>query len=510
MTYKVLLKKILGLLWIVVFYSLLSACSLELEPRDLQRLDITLNSPENIDASIISVYANFRSVNHYGRDMFATADALADVSLVTANSGRFVSENRNFPGAHFAVGFWENGYISIEELNRILFQVAQGVEGASEVQLRTWEGEAKFLRALLIFDLAKVYTYIPTAIYQEGLVDQGGIPMPLQPKFSLDEIFFNQEPRASIEQNYIQIKQDLLEAIDLLEDAGRSAPQFASQSAAYALLSRVALYSGDWELALNASTSALNTTTAQLLGGEAYVNAWSAQVHPESIFEIRFHNESESLGSISSIQSAFTTILDKREKNRLGGWGDLVPSPKILAFFGLRIVQLGNPAANNNNWGVLRNEDIRAKLYTTGSNARPAGRQIECTKFFSRSGFNYGDNIPVLRTSEMVLNRIEANFRLGNFGEALSELNDFKLSRDLPIVDLSGEELLSEILNERLKEFAFEGQRFFDLKRNGMPIDKRSFQGEDALIPFEDFRILAPIPQTAVQRNRNLNQNRGY
>jgi starch-binding outer membrane protein, SusD/RagB family len=70
--------------------------------------------------------------------------------------------------------------------------------------------------------------------------------------------------------------------------------------------------------------------------------------------------------------------------------------------------------------------------------------------------------------------------------------------------------ILEEILIERFKEFAFEGQRFFDLKRNGRDIDKRSFLGPNDFVAFEDFRILAPIPQREVELNSNLNQNRGY
>lgn len=489
---------------------LIISCDLELEPRGFTRIDEKLNDVINIESSLVNVYSNLRSSNYYGRDMLALADALADVTIATQNSGRFVGENKNFPNAHFSAGFWEVAYFSIDELNRVLNQISIGVEGATEDQLDKWEGEAKFLRALFLFDLARVYTYIPTAILQEGIVDQGGIPMPLSPKYDLDEIYFNQEPRVTIDENYDQIIRDLNDAIELLEDSNRPVPQFASMAAAQALLSRVALYMGDWETVVAASTAAFTSSVGQFTDGVNYTSGWRSPIHPESIFEVRFHDQSESLGINSSIQSAFTTLVDLAEKNRLGGWGDLVPSPIVLEFFGLRPRQIGNPASNNNNWDVNRNRDIRATLYTTGSGARLGGRQIECTKFLGKNNFSYGDNIPVIRKSEMLLNRMEANFHLGNIEDALSDYMLFKTSRGLEATQVSGEAFLEDVLNERFKEFAFEGHRFFDLKRYGKDIDKRSYLGEEGLIPFSDFRILAPIPASVVQRNPNLNQNRGY
>jgi hypothetical protein len=79
--------------------------------------------------------------------------------------------------------------------------------------------------------------------------------------------------------------------------------------------------------------------------------------------------------------------------------------------------------------------------------------------------------------------------------------------RGLTAVDLSGEALLEEILLERFKEFAFEGHRFFDLKRYGRAIVKTT---PVVNLPFDDFKILPPLPQREVDGNPNLKQNRGY
>jgi hypothetical protein len=107
----------------------------------------------------------------------------------------------------------------------------------------------------------------------------------------------------------------------------------------------------------------------------------------------------------------------------------------------------------------------------------------------------------------MHLNRAEANYHLGNEAESLAELNAFKALRGVGAVTLTGQALLDEILLERFKEFAFEGHRFFDLKRYGRAIVKTT---PSVNVQFDDFRILPPIPQREVDGNPNLNQNRGY
>ncbi|GMQ33345.1 RagB/SusD family nutrient uptake outer membrane protein [Algoriphagus taiwanensis] len=484
---------------------LLGACesALQVDPRQSIDANGALNTPDAVDAALNSVYARLRATSNYGRNLFAMADALADVGQTTSNSGRLIGENNNQPNVHFPAATWQNSYFAINEANLIIDALGD-VQGASEAQLARWEGEAKFLRALYYFDLVKVYSYIPTAVYQPGVIDEGGIPLETEGIITSEAAFSRQTARSSVNAVYDQIYTDLEDAKRLLTSRG---VQYGSSAAASALLSRVALYRGDWAKAVSESTLALDSSVGVVLSGEAYVSGWRAPVNPESMFEVRFALAEESIGVNESLQSTYTALLNLDNKNQQGGWGDFIPNATVRDFFGLSQLQIGSPASDNNNWDVTRNNDIRAGLYTTGNTVRGAGRQIECTKFMSKSGFAYGDNVPVVRKSEMHLNRAEANYHLGNEGAALAELNAFKGLRGIEEVDLAGEALLEEILLERFKEFAFEGQRFFDLKRYGRSIVKTT---PNVRVDFDDFRILPPIPQREVDGNPNLNQNRGY
>lgn len=485
---------------------LVSSCDslLQVDPRQSIDANGALTTPDAMNAALNSVYAKLRSTRNYGRDLFALSDALADVGVTTSNSGRLIGENNNQPGSHFQSGFWQNSYYAINEANLILAALSS-VEGASTAQLARWEGEAKFLRGLYYFDLVKVYSYIPTAIYQPGVIDQGGIPLVTEGIITSGPALSRQAPRATIDEVYAQIYRDLEDAKRLL-GAGRGV-QYGSGAAASALLSRVALYRGDYPKVVTEAGLALASNVGTVLSGAAYVNGWRAPVNPESMFEVRFALAEESIGVNESLQSTYTALLNLTNKNAQGGWGDFIPNATVRGFFGLSPLQIGTPATDNNNWDVNRNSDVRAQLFTTGNTVRGAGRQIENTKFMSKSGFAYADNVPVIRKSEMHLNRAEANYHLKNESAALTELNAFKALRGLPAVTLAGNALLEEILLERLKEFIGEGQRFFDLKRYGRAIVKTT---PVVNLPFDDFKILPPIPQREVDGNPNLKQNRGY
>ena len=485
---------------------LVSSCDslLQVDPRQSIDADGALTTPDAMNAALNSVYSKLRSARIYGRDLLAVSDALADVGQTTSNSGRLIGENNNQPGAHF--GTWQTAYFAINEANLILDGISK-VEGASAAQIARWEGEAKFLRGLYYFDLVKVYSYIPTSIYEPGVIGQGGIPVVTEGVISSGVALSRQTPRSTIDEVYAQIYKDLEDAKRLLGTGTGRGVQYGSGPAASALLSRVALYRGDWAKVVAESTAALASGVGTVLSGSAYVNGWRAPVNPESMFEVRFALAEESIGVNESLQSTYTALLNLTNKNAQGGWGDFIPNATVRGVFGLAPLQLGTPATDNNNWDVTRNADVRAQLFTTGNTVRGAGRQIECTKFMSKSGFAYADNVPVIRKSEMHLNRAEANYQLKNESAALTELNAFKALRGLPAVTLAGNALLEEILLERMKEFIGEGQRFFDLKRYGRGIVKTV---PAVNLAFDDFKILPPIPQREVDGNPNIKQNRGY
>jgi hypothetical protein len=111
----------------------------------------------------------------------------------------------------------------------------------------------------------------------------------------------------------------------------------------------------------------------------------------------------------------------------------------------------------------------------------------------------------VLRLPEMYLIRAEANARLGADPTLVRDDVDVVRNRaglaDLPTTITSEAELLDAILRERRVEYAFEGQRFWDLRRMGVAQQVLSLTAD---------RLVYPIPQAERDVNPNLMQNPGY
>ncbi len=496
---------------------ILSGCEKKLEINPRQSLDATqaFASVNNVEAAINSVYALLKSSSLYGRDQFVIAEALGDLVFSNARGNRFTNENANAPNNHMIN--WGTAYQAINEANLILDAI-NNVPGATGAQKLRWEGELKFLRALLYFDVVKAYAYIPTYIVPSQ--DRGGIVITLTGTNAATPALNYFPSRAPINAVYAQIMSDLYRTAAVLSNANKGV-YYASKISALALGSRVALYQGNFQRADSFATAAITgggigslTTTAN------HVAAWRAVTHTESIFEVRFASAQEAIAIASGLQGAITNFgsvanLGNPSSTANGGFGPLVPNLKLITDVG--IVASPAPSATNLGFGttviptLTRSGDVRNQLYEVGPNV--SGRWIECTKFLGKSGTPGLDNIPVLRWAELYFNRAEARAKMGgatNELNALADLNVMRTNRITGFVagtPLTGQALIDEILKQRSLEFAYEGQRYWDLKRNGLPIVKVI---PAVNLPATDFRYNARIPLGEVDGNPNMLQNFGY
>lgn len=66
------------------------------------------------------------------------------------------------------------------------------------------------------------------------------------------------------------------------------------------------------------------------------------------------------------------------------------------------------------------------------------------------------------------------------------------------------ENLIAEIMNERAKELAFEGHRWFDLRRTTRPRIEKTIEGQKYILEQDDARYTILIPKEAIAANPNL------
>jgi hypothetical protein len=136
-------------------------------------------------------------------------------------------------------------------------------------------------------------------------------------------------------------------------------------------------------------------------------------------------------------------------------------------------------------------------------------------------------NFYILRLADIILLKAEALAHTGDLAGAMTLVNQIRTRVNLANVApaTSQNDAINIILKERFLELAFEGHRWFDLKREGKSIEILSQQTypvynsttqitTDTPMPYvgnlTTNDLVWPIPQTVLDNNPNLFQNPGY
>jgi starch-binding outer membrane protein, SusD/RagB family len=499
---------------------LATGCEKQLDVAPRQSIDAStaLTSRDAIEAVLTGLYARLKSARMYGRDFITHPEALADNGFATNKSGRLLPEANNNQGAHFTNTPWNSYFAGINQINLVLeaLPTLELIPAITQTERDKWEGQLYFLRGLMYFDMVKIYAYIPGAVV--AAQDRGGVPLSLAGISTAEAALEFKPSRAPIDQVYTQIIDDLTKAEAKLLTT--PSVNLANKAAAQGLLARVSLYKKDYSAARSWADKCITTAGSKMTTASTYVANWRGATHGETLFQVAFATNGENIGVNESLQTSFTTLVTPGNQATTGGFGDLVPTLTLLTDLGITL-NGGMTTANFalNHTIASRSTDVRNLLYEPGT----AGRgpiKTECTKYIGKNGFINLDNVPVFRISDAYLIRAEAQATAGsavfNAGEALADMQFVKTRR---YTDYSGSaqqaadiamtpaQLYEEIIRQRRIEFAFEGHRFFDLKRLGRDIVKSPHYNT---VAFTDTRILAPIPQGEVDGNPNLRQNAGY
>lgn len=438
--------------------ALLTACesSLNTEPTASIDSETALTTPRGIELALNGAYRSLQTGSLYSQEEMVFADLYADNLDFTGTFGTHREFGlRSLTASNGAVlGIWQSAYTGINRVNNVL-EAIPNVTALTPAQATLYRGEALFLRALHYSILAR---------------DFGEVPIVTTPSRGVDESsLVSRSPQADV---YALVQADLEEAVTLLP-AERVVGR-ATRGAANALLARVYLEDAKYTQARDKATAVILDPAYDLMptydvtvGGETRVSFFATKNSPESIFELQY----SILHSNAQAFWFFTATLG-------GRWGY---SPSLDLY-------------NAFEAGDTRRD---ASIGIDGS-ARRYGN-----KYFRIA--NGDDNVIVLRLAEMYLIRAEANARLGAAPAVVRADIDVIRNRaglaNLPATVDTEAALMAAILHERRLEFAFEGHRFFDMRRHGV--------AEQDLALTAD-RLLYPIPQAERDVNPNLSQNPGY
>ena len=471
------MKKLFKYILIAGIFFTTTSCEKLLESDPIISIDAddALTSREGFETATVGAYAGLRSTAQYGEALVVYPEMLGNTATHSGRGTTLLNLSNNARGSHMST--WQTGYAAIAQINIILDALAEFE--ADQAWKNSVAGQLHFLRALYFHNMAKVYGYDPTAI---GSTNRGTVPLNLKGTPSLEEI--EHLPRATQEEMYTQLYADLEAAYTELEGTSANrAPHFVTQGAVAAFFTRVALYNGDYEKVISMADSALNSGVGKFSTTTSYVSDWRQDTHPESMFEVEFKVD-QNVGVNNAPRAHFTNraSIDTDEPH---GRGNAMVSDDLFALY--------------------QENDVRRGLIMKGVGDAVEDNQM--TKFMGQSDNLNTDNIPVIRISEVYLNRAEAYARTGQNDLAMDDINKIRERAGLqPVSGLSEDNLVDEVLLQRKLELAFEGHSFFDYKRLGLDIDKPTGR----VFPFSDYRVLARIPWREFNANKQLSQNRGY
>ncbi len=455
---------------------------IEVTETDLIAGATALKTVANNESAIIGAYGGFATemdilLNSVFTDEVKTAGEFYNAA--TTHEWQFSPTDVGLRDNYIAV---VPQYRTIDRVNRVLEALpkADSTVVGDIVKKSRLRGEALFLRAFAHFQLYRYYcaAYTPA-----------GVAMPYMSATSLAP-----QARIDMASYFTKLNADITEAKTLLPNNLTDINR-ATVAAANGLHARIALYQNDW---VNAEVYATNYINALPLSPMAsFSGIWTDANTNEVAFRM-IRNTGNRIGSLYRGVSASTSAI---------GTVTWKPTDKLWdSYDKVNDVRFSN---------YMGDEPLLAT-------AVPA-RQTRIVKKYSGTGIatpnENVNNAKVFRTGEMYLIRAEARAeqnKLTGANSAEADINALRTARITGYVNAtfaSKQAAIDAIMLERFKELPFEGHRFWDLKRRGLPVQRIAAEAPTptgTTLAAGSFLFLLPIPLTEMQANSAMTQNPGY
>lgn len=462
-----------------VFVTGAFSCSsrLDLEPEQSVSTGDVFTSGSSALSALYGVYSRAQRLEVCGGEPHLINEFLADNVKYTGTLIAEISTYSTVATNNFVSEMWRIHYDAIMGANAVIDKVPNIVDPLfTETDRKMYVAEAKFMRAILYFQLVNLYAQ-PYQVQQGG---KPGIPL-VTASFDGSTILY--PGRSTVNEVQKQIEKDLLEALPDLSDTFTDASLArgrATKGAANALLSRLYLYREEWDKAAIYAKSVLDAPYYKLAANYAFYDGNT----PEDVFSLQNTDTDNSQTGSGSWSTYYRPL-------GVGGNG--------AAPFADNLIQAFEQEPG----------DLRYAMSDIGNDANGVARRFSLK--FPNATTNK-DNAPLIRVTEMYLNRAEALVsKDGVNQESIDLMNALRGRAGLGVWDIntfaSSADLIAAIINERRKELCFEGHRRMDLLRRGyslIPTDPNMKAGAD--------RVILPIPQREIDLSPTLKgqQNPGY
>lgn len=450
---------------------------LDITPDGQVKRDEMLATNEGVEDALYGVYAKLRNTTLYGQEMyFSSLEIMSQTLYCYGNTGVTALGQYDYNNTTVKNVFamiWNDMYNNISNVNSVLN--APLVDGANAYPANIYKGEALALRAMMHFDLMRLFA-------EQITVNPNAKGIPYATEFSLKTPDFE-----TLAENYNHVLADLQEAERLLADEGEyeNTTSFMADRqihlnlhAVRALMARVFLTKGDKEKALEYAEKVIAQSGRQLKTKTEVINDVAGVLSKkECLFGVYFS------GFYTQVSAKLQQTISYSSLDLRGDFMEMYEKGvsgldfRTTAYF--TSVDMGGTAK----YRLSKFTDIYD--LQNNASARPA---------------DLIQGINMIRLPEMYY--IAAECLLDkDYPKALDYFNEVVTNRGLDALSGDGEETLTqEVINtERYKEMIGEGQTFFNMKRLNLSIP--SYDNSVTYRP-EDGIYVVPIPDSEYE-NRN-------
>ncbi len=532
------MKGFINYLIVLLIVSTFAGCSdyLDIEPQGLRFEENFYSNKDEVFEGLMAAY-DFLGQRFSYDYTYHSSYMIRNIASDDANTGggnaldmldwQKVDEYSVTPSNVSNLGHWWRSYFGIYRCNQIITRVDPGdpelhVVPADSILLKTYVAEAKFLRAYYYWELVTFFGGVP-------LVDR------------LIDVSEDYPPRATVEETWAFIGQDLLDAIPDLPLKSEQDPanyHRASRGAAQALLGKAYIFQEKYTEAAGVYEDIITSGEYDLAPDYAGIFTVEGEFGPGSIFEISHSNKSPADWEAPFLDGVPTSRgFEGNVDCQMMGIRELSGSSVYRAGWGFNKAEM-----NLVNLFLSEGDTTRmnASIYSTDSIKAQEGGNVTwnadykytgwyCDKYAPKNSnrgdgigspeLDYNVNERVIRYADILLLAAEAHMMKPGPDEATARdyINEVRNRVGRPDLDpgLSGPDLFDAYVLERRLELAMEGHRYFDLIRWGMAEDVLVNQPQATSVNKGSFTVgvneYFPIPLQEIERSGNvLEQNPGY
>ncbi len=462
----------------IILLTILASCSfLEESSQNLMKPESVKDYKELLYGEIlqnnkaINTYLEFmtddvQSYNYYGTSPWQISNDFREGmwSYFTWQSNPESGFNNTF----IPDDAWETYYHKILMCNVFLGDL-QKMKGTDK-EKEDLAGEVYFMRAYSYFMLANLYA----APYSKA-TDNTDLCVVINEENSISDKMYK---RATVRAVYDKMENDIAASISHFKNSGISKSIYRPNiEAAYILASRIFLFEEKYDEVIKYCNLLLKTTSHNLIElTEKSENFFLSPSNPEIVFSF----------GLTKLESYFP--------DRFQYAGAFAVSKELIDSY------ITDDFRLNNFYNHIK-----------GKQDAPVEKDYELYTPQKWSKYKYTAYSNAFRIAEAYINRAEAYAAKGENAKALKDLNAIWKKRvKSGTASLSGADVKKLVREERRREFAFEGMRWFDIRRYGIIGITHKYTSKTDENAGEKYTLkdkasyILPIPKSEKDRNTEI------